>query len=73
MFLRDVFSSVKNMNPEEVREYLSDRPTDAYTLLDVRTPQEYEQEHIPGSVLIPISELADRMEEIDREKPVIAY
>lgn len=29
-------------------------------LLDVRTHEEYETEHIPGSILIPLSELEDR-------------
>ncbi|MCK5002441.1 MAG: VTT domain-containing protein [Gammaproteobacteria bacterium] len=44
-------------------------------LLDVRTPEDYvgEQGHVPGSKLIPLEELVQRIEEIDDylEKPVV--
>ncbi len=33
-----------------------------YTLLDVRTQQEYDEEHIEGAMLIPNAELAQRAE-----------
>jgi rhodanese-related sulfurtransferase len=41
--------------------------------VDVRQPAEYEGDHIPGANLIPMSELKDRLDEIDPEKPTIAY
>lgn len=34
------------------------------TVLDVRNPDEYEAAHVPGAVLIPLPELAERQEEI---------
>lgn len=37
-------------------------------LIDVRTPEEYDAAHIPGSVLIPLHELERRADEIDAEK-----
>jgi rhodanese-related sulfurtransferase len=43
------------------------------TLLDVRTKGEYEQWHIPEAMLIPYTELRDRLHEIPRDKPVYAY
>jgi rhodanese-related sulfurtransferase/rubrerythrin len=46
---------------------------DEYTLLDVRQPEEYEEGHLPGSVLIPVGELNQRLEELDRSKPAIVY
>ena len=39
-------------------------------LLDVRTPAEYAQGHIPGSVHIPLDELRARMDELDKSKPI---
>ena len=41
-------------------------------LLDVREPQEYAQGHAPGSVLIPLGELDQRLAEISqyKDKPV---
>jgi rhodanese-related sulfurtransferase len=40
-------------------------------VLDVRTPREYTQYHIPGSLLIPVQELAVRWRELDPERPTI--
>jgi rhodanese-related sulfurtransferase len=34
-------------------------------LIDVRTPEEWAAAHVPGAVLIPLHELADRVDEID--------
>lgn len=41
-------------------------------LLDVRTGEEYRMGHIPGFVNIPVDELRERLEELDRSKPVYA-
>jgi adenylyltransferase/sulfurtransferase len=44
------------------------------TLLDVRTPQEYAICHLPGSVLIPIQELPQRLGEVAAEgASVVVY
>ncbi len=40
------------------------------TVLDVREPEEYREGHVPGAVLIPTGQLADRMDELDRDRPV---
>lgn len=42
-------------------------------LLDVRESDEYAQAHAPGSTLIPLSQLQQRLQEIDRYKntPVV--
>ena len=39
-------------------------------LVDVREPDEYVAGHVPGAVLIPMSQLATRMGEIDKTSPV---
>ena len=43
------------------------------TILDVRTPAEYEAWHIPGAVLIPYTELRHRLDEVPPGKPVYTY
>ncbi len=43
------------------------------TILDVRTPAEYSAWHIPGAVLIPYTELRQRLDEVPRDKPVYTY
>ena len=42
-------------------------------LLDVRTTEEYEQERLPGSVLIPLATLRGRLQELPRDKPIVAF
>ena len=39
-------------------------------VLDVREPEEYVQGHVPGAVLIPMSQLASRMAEVPLDRPV---
>ena len=39
-------------------------------VLDVRNASEYAEEHIPGSVHIPYGDLADRFDEIPRDRPL---
>jgi len=39
-------------------------------LVDVREPDEYVAGHVPGAVLIPMGQLANRMGEIDKTSPV---
>jgi thioredoxin len=44
-------------------------------ILDVRTPQEFYDGYIPGTKLIPVQQLADRISEIEqfKSKPVFVY
>ncbi|MBK9184588.1 MAG: rhodanese-like domain-containing protein [Ignavibacteria bacterium] len=35
-------------------------------LLDVRQPEEYAEQHIPNSLLIPLGELPDRVDELEK-------
>lgn len=39
-------------------------------LVDVREPDEYFDGHVPGAVLIPMGQLANRMGELDKTSPV---
>jgi rhodanese-related sulfurtransferase len=61
------------MDTEELKRYIEGNKAGTFTLLDVRQPAEYEKEHIPGSLLIPLPELHNRIDELDSEKPIIAY
>ncbi len=54
-------------------ELPGEAPGDEWTIIDVRTPREYEDGHIPGALLIPLTELRRRWQEIPRDKPVITY
>ena len=44
------------------------------TLLDVRTPEEFSQKHVPGAINIPLDQITDRLDEFESMKtPIIAY
>ena len=44
------------------------------TLVDVRTPQEFSEGHVPGAVNIPLDQVPHRLAEFEvMEKSVIAY
>ena len=58
---------VKQFHIEDVNALLHDG---SVTLLDVRTPQEYAGGHIEGFRNIPVDELRERLDEIERDKPV---
>ena len=42
-------------------------------LVDVRADHEWEAGHIAGAVHVPLDELAERVAEIDKERPVVVY
>ncbi len=66
----------KNIKVEEVKEMINANPNEII-LLDVRTDDEYNAEHIyiEGIELkhIPLSELESRLDELDKTKKVIVY
>ena len=61
------------MDTEEAKAYMAEHEEGTFTLLDVRQPGEYEKSRIPGATLMPLPELADRLGELDPDKPVIPY
>ena len=44
------------------------------TIVDVRTPVEYEEQHFPGAINIPLDEIKNRINEFeDFQKPIVVY
>ena len=70
---KELFSPITHMDTKQVKLFIETQPEGTYTLLDVRQPGEYEKAHIPGSKLIPLPQLLNRVAELDPEKPVIVY
>lgn len=73
MGILNYFKPVSTWPPEKVRLFLKENNPDDYNLIDVRTTKEYEQGHLPGARLIPVGELADRLSELDPQKPTVVY
>ncbi len=73
MGILNYFKPVLTWSPENVRLFLKENSSKKYHLIDVRTPKEYEQGHLPGARLIPVGELADRLSELDPKKTTVVY
>jgi glyoxylase-like metal-dependent hydrolase (beta-lactamase superfamily II)/rhodanese-related sulfurtransferase len=56
--------------PEIDVETLAARKDRAF-LLDVREPEEYQRGHVDGAVNIPQAELASRLDDLPRERPIL--
>lgn len=70
---KKLFKLADGMDAEEAKKFMAEHPEGSYTLLDVRQPSEYEQEHLPGAKLVPLGQLGEALKEIDKDKPVITY
>ncbi|MBU0516148.1 MAG: sulfurtransferase [Proteobacteria bacterium] len=70
---KQFLTPVAKMTPEELRRFMDERSQGDYTLLDVREPGEYEAGHLPGARLIPVTDVSDRIKELDPDKPTVAY
>ena len=62
-------SGINQLDPKQVHSMISQ--TSRPYLLDVRTPQEYQQGHINGAELIPLDELPKKMSRIPKNREVI--
>lgn len=55
------------INADEAREKIDA----GAQLIDVRTPREFAQNHIPGAINIPLQELGQRHQEINADEAVL--
>ena len=70
---KQFLTPVKSFDAPAAKDYMNRAAADAFVLLDVRQPEEYEAEHLPGAKLIPLVDLGARLSELDPEKPAIVY
>jgi len=63
----------KDVTPAEAETFMQNRTSDSYTLLDVRQDWEYAEGHVPGARLLPLPELPDKLADLPRDRPVLAY
>lgn len=66
-------ASYEQITQEEAKQIME--TTNGYILLDTRTREEYDQGHIPGALLIPHTEIAQRVEEElpDKDQLILVY
>jgi rhodanese-related sulfurtransferase/glyoxylase-like metal-dependent hydrolase (beta-lactamase superfamily II) len=67
----DLMSRTERITATAFAEYLESSNAD--TVIDVRTRQEWDQEHIPGSINLPLNRLAERLDEISAADRLIVH
>lgn len=72
--LVNTYLTVKDsLEPVPRHELLARVRAGLVTVLDVRPPEEYAAGHVPGAVNIPLAELEQRLEELDKDQEIVAY
>lgn len=69
-FFAGVAAGNNIMPPDEVNDILTDNPNALY-VLDIRSAEDYEEGHIPGSIHSPWSEVGNLMDELPTNRPII--
>jgi len=64
-------SSINSITPAQAHEIIANDTN--ITLLDVRTPSEFNSGHIKDAVLIPVDELERNLNQLDKTKKVVVY
>ncbi len=62
---------MNGITPAEVNKWREEKRD--FTLLDVRSKGEYDEKHIEGSLHIPLGALRTKVDEIPKDKPVVAF
>ncbi len=66
----EVKDQLEPVPPEELLKRIHEG---VVTVIDVRPPEEYAAGHLPGAINLPLSELEERLDELEPGKEVVAY
>jgi molybdopterin/thiamine biosynthesis adenylyltransferase/rhodanese-related sulfurtransferase len=64
-------AAIPDISPHELKRRMD--AGERFELIDVREPFEYEIAQIDGAKLIPLGEIAERLDELKREQPIIVH
>lgn len=62
-----------NLEPIPREELLSRVEQGLVTVIDVRPVEEFDAGHLPGAINVPLSQLENRLKELDTNQEIIAY
>ena len=62
-----------NITAEEAKQIMDTE--EGYIILDVRTQEEYDEDHIPGAIVISHEEIAEKAEDVltDKDQLILVY
>ncbi len=64
-------ASYRNISSNDARRLIEQKKN--IFLLDVRTPDEFRQARMKGSILVPINEIERRIAEVPKNRPVLVF
>jgi len=71
--LQEISSSPSRLHPVDTRELIEKIKDDEVLIIDVRPEEEYRCGHFQGAISIPLEDLEERIKQIPRDKPIVAY
>ncbi len=71
--VRQFLKDHEDLEPVDLDTLLERLSEGAVIVLDVRPQEEYRAGHIPGAISIPLKELEGRLDELPRDREVVAY
>jgi len=63
--------TIPEMSPHELKRRMD--AGEPFQLIDVREPFEYEIARIDGAKLIPLGEITEQLDELEREQPIVVH
>ncbi|WDF48859.1 metalloregulator ArsR/SmtB family transcription factor [Paenibacillus sp. KACC 21273] len=69
----DFLNNLDDVKTLSLTEVINKRNTSSMILIDLRPKNEYEEEHIPGAISIPIEELDESMRQLPKDAEIVAY
>jgi sulfur-carrier protein adenylyltransferase/sulfurtransferase len=63
--------AIPTMSPQELKRKME--ASDLFELIDVREPFEYEIARIDRAKLIPLGEITERLDELERQQPIVVH
>lgn len=63
----------ENITPQQLEVFRRENREKDYALIDVRQPDEYDEAHIPGAVLMPLDELENNLSSLPENRDILFY
>ncbi len=64
---------IREVMPDELRQFMARTREKQYTIIDVRQPEEYAIVHSPGAMLMPLMELEARLFDLPADRALVFY
>lgn len=65
--------NIPEISVTELQQFIDQNPEKDYLLVDVREPDEYQKEHIPGAILVPLMDLVRDHVKLDLPEHTFFY